>query len=94
MNVGFNCHFPDETLERYSMGKLSPSDCAPLEEHLLVCPACQLRLDAAADYILVAKAAIAALEPHPPASAHRVPPGKAITAAGVAALTMLLLLPL
>jgi anti-sigma factor RsiW len=65
MNNCMGSHFPEDLLERYAMGKLSTEECVPLEEHLLICPACQTSLVAAEDYIRVARAAIAALAPQP-----------------------------
>lgn len=67
MNVTLEGHVPEETLEAYAMGKLSAEECALIEEHLLICPTCQRDLEAVEDYIRVARAAIAALAPHPPA---------------------------
>jgi hypothetical protein len=44
-------HVDEETLDRYALGKLSEDGAAPVEEHLLVCHACQDRLDAADTFI-------------------------------------------
>jgi predicted anti-sigma-YlaC factor YlaD len=57
MNTGFD-HFPEETWEAYSMGTLSGKDCQLVEEHLLICPACQDLLAEADETIQVAKAAL------------------------------------
>ena len=38
-------HQPDERLELYALGRLSESDVAIVEEHLLICVSCQERLD-------------------------------------------------
>jgi anti-sigma factor ChrR (cupin superfamily) len=70
MNYCLGSHFPEDVLERYAMGKLSRQECVPLEEHLLICPACQTSLAAAEEYTQVVRAAIAALAPHPPARIH------------------------
>ncbi len=67
MNDCMGSHFLEDVLERYAMGRLSIEECVPLEEHLLICPACQTSLVAAEEYIRVARAAIAALAPQPPA---------------------------
>ena len=67
MNVTFEGHVPEDSLETYAMGKLSSEECALIEEHLLICPTCQRDLEAVDDYIQVARAAIAALAPRPPA---------------------------
>lgn len=37
-------HIDDETLERYSLGRLSEPELGPVEEHLLVCAECQDKL--------------------------------------------------
>jgi hypothetical protein len=59
MNAGFDRHFPEEVWEEYAMGMRSEQDCKPLEEHLLICSACQELLAEADEYIRVAKAATA-----------------------------------
>ena len=43
------------------MGALSEKDCKPLEEHLLICLTCQIRLEEMDEYIKVMKAATAAV---------------------------------
>jgi len=67
MNVTLEGHVPEEGLEAYAMGMLSGEECVLIEEHLLICPTCQRDLEAVDDYIQVARAAIAALAPQPPA---------------------------
>jgi anti-sigma factor ChrR (cupin superfamily) len=37
-------HPSDGLLERYSMGRLTEAETAPLEEHLLICEECRNRL--------------------------------------------------
>jgi anti-sigma factor RsiW len=59
MNTGFFCHISEETLETYALGRAVDAHRAPLEEHLLVCPACRLRLEDLEEYIEVMKAATA-----------------------------------
>jgi hypothetical protein len=54
MNAGFDRHFPPEVWEEYAMGVQS----AEMEEHVLICPACQELLAEADEYIRVAKAAL------------------------------------
>ena len=63
MNFCLELHYPDDALERYAMGKLSGVDSISLEEHLLVCTACQTSLLAVEEYILVFRAALAATSP-------------------------------
>lgn len=58
MNAGFD-HFSESVWETYAMGRLSEEDSKPLEEHLLICPACQDLLAAADEDTEVAKAALA-----------------------------------
>ena len=67
MNVTLEGHVPEDSLEAYAMGMLSSEECVLIEEHLLICPTCQRDLEAVDDYIQVARAAIAALAPQPPA---------------------------
>jgi hypothetical protein len=55
-------HLDDETLDRYALGKLSEVESAPVEEHLLVCHACQDKLDAADAFISAFRAAAPLVE--------------------------------
>jgi anti-sigma factor RsiW len=59
MNASLDRHICEEVLEEYALGMQSEEDCNPLEEHLLICPACQDLLAATDEYIRVAKAAAA-----------------------------------
>ena len=59
MNASFDRHICEEDLEEYALGMRSEEDCKSLEEHLLICPACQDLLAAADEYIRAAKAAAA-----------------------------------
>ena len=63
MNFCLELHYPDDILERYAMGRLSTLECVPLEEHLLICRACQTKLLAVEEYIAVVRAALAAASP-------------------------------
>ena len=65
MNICFESHFPDDVLEKYAMGTLFNLDFCPLEEHLLLCAACQTRLTEIEEYILVLRAALTELATHP-----------------------------
>jgi hypothetical protein len=60
MNAGSVC-IPEDRLESYAWGRLSEIDTAPLEDHLLLCAACQDRLAQLDDYLRVARAATQAL---------------------------------
>jgi len=93
MNAGFGSHVREDVLEKYALLQLSDAECVPLEEHLLVCPVCQTRLDELDDYIQVVKAAIATLTDQTTSSAPRFGPGRALTAAGLLALILTLMLP-
>jgi hypothetical protein len=53
MNAGFSYHVSEDVLETYAMGMLSDEDCAPLEEHLLLCCICQRRLAQTDEYIRI-----------------------------------------
>jgi anti-sigma factor RsiW len=59
MNTKLDHHISEGVLEEYALGVQSDEDCKPLEEHLLICPACQDLLAAIDEYIRVAKAAAA-----------------------------------
>ena len=47
-----NFHLSEDRLERYVQGRLNPSEAVPLEEHLLVCAACQEKLDTLQSFVL------------------------------------------
>jgi anti-sigma factor RsiW len=57
VNIGLEGHIAEEILEAYALGKLSDSECAPLEEDLLLCPTCQDRLLEIDEYVRVVQAA-------------------------------------
>jgi hypothetical protein len=46
-------HPDDEWLEQYAMGRLQEPELGPVEEHLLLCPDCQNRLDETTEFITV-----------------------------------------
>ena len=52
-------HATDEIIEKFAMGKLPESEVAPLEEHMLVCHACQDRLEQMDSFLRATKAAVA-----------------------------------
>ena len=58
LKTGMDGHFPYAVWEEYVMRMLSAEECTPLEEHLLVCPACQDLLAEADEYIEIAKTAL------------------------------------
>ena len=52
-------HITDHDLERYHLGMITnEAELAPLEEHLLACPACAERAEATARYVDAIRAAI------------------------------------
>lgn len=58
-------HAQEETLEQYSMGRLSEAEVGPLEEHLLICPVCQDRLGETDAFIQAARSATQKLRSEP-----------------------------
>jgi hypothetical protein len=58
-DIGVPKHVPGDTLERYVMNRLPESELEPVEEHLLICPQCQDRLEAKDEFVKAMKAAIA-----------------------------------
>ena len=55
-------HFSEDLLEQYAFNRMREPECARLEEHLLVCGSCRLRLSEIDGYIAVMKAA--AVQPY------------------------------
>jgi len=52
-------HISDHNLERYYLGMITKeSELAPLEEHILGCPACATRAEQTQDYVDAIRAAI------------------------------------
>ncbi len=50
-------HIAEDSLEQYAMGALPEPEAGPLEEHLLICTACQDRLQTTDDYVAAMRAA-------------------------------------
>ena len=61
MNTGSRSHISEDTMERYALGRIPDLAGAPLEEHLLICLTCQMRLEETKEFIKVMKAATAAV---------------------------------
>ena len=55
-------HPNEEQLERYAMGRLAERELAPIEEHLLVCEACQERLEMAESLLPAMRRALREVE--------------------------------
>jgi predicted anti-sigma-YlaC factor YlaD len=91
MNTGLDRHFPYQVWEDYALGGLSESDCVPVEEHLLGCPACQDLLAEAEEYIETAKTALTLMthpgEGQPPVTDKRTRRRLSKMAASAASLT-------
>ncbi|MDQ2944834.1 MAG: hypothetical protein M3Y27_02625 [Acidobacteriota bacterium] len=62
MGIESDRHFGDDLLETYSIGHLPEEEVPALEEHLLICSDCQVRLTSIDQYLQVAKTAAAELE--------------------------------
>lgn len=43
-------HIEDDSLELYTLGRVSPFEAASIEEHLLVCPLCRQNLQSAGEF--------------------------------------------
>ena len=54
-------HLEDELLDRYALGTLPEERLAGVEEHLLICPACQSRLQASDEFAMLFR--LAAVQP-------------------------------
>jgi len=59
MNTGFLTHLSDDTLEGYALQRIPELHLEGVEEHLLSCLPCQIRLEDMDEYIKVMQAAIA-----------------------------------
>lgn len=51
-------HIADDVLEKYLMQRLGEEDATEVEQHLLVCPACQTQAQQTEEFILVTRAAL------------------------------------
>lgn len=51
-------HVEDDGLELYALGRLTEADAAPVEEHLLVCEECRVRLAGWDEYVGAIRAAL------------------------------------
>ena len=51
-------HLSDELLERYHLGTVPENDLAAVEAHILCCPYCAVRAEAAANYVDLIRVAL------------------------------------
>jgi anti-sigma factor RsiW len=58
-------HLAEETLEMYSMGRLSETETEHVEEHLLICSVCQDRLTETDQFVQAIRSAARELEKEP-----------------------------
>jgi hypothetical protein len=61
MNAALDQHYSEPMWEEYAMGRLSGEECERLEEHLLICSACQGLLAEVDQFIQVTKAALSSV---------------------------------
>lgn len=64
-----NFHGTDDQLEQYALGRLPDSDLPWVEEHLMICPACQERLNGIGDFAIGMREALALPDPEPETAA-------------------------
>lgn len=67
MQIDIDHHIEETTLERYSIGSLAEEAAADVEQHLLICEACQVRVIEADAYTRAMKHAV----PNLPAETER-----------------------
>ncbi|MBM3793625.1 MAG: zf-HC2 domain-containing protein [Acidobacteria bacterium] len=51
-------HFDEDVIEAYAMGRLDPESAAGFEEHLLICPVCQSRLECTDNFVRAFRTAV------------------------------------
>ncbi len=66
MRHGSGDHASEDVLEEYSLGTLSGEELDEFEEHLLVCPVCQDRLEETDRFIRAFRIAAARMDASPP----------------------------
>ena len=69
MHMDIGAHVADDVLEKYLLNRLPEPELAAVEEHLLVCPACQTKAEETDEFILAAKAALHEVKRRPTARA-------------------------
>jgi len=55
-------HISEEALEQYALKALSRLQIGPLEDHILACPECRVRQEAAYEYVAAIKWASAKIQ--------------------------------
>src|SRR5712692_4519645 len=88
----FHPHPAEDTLEEYAFNRLTEAETAAVEEHILVCSACQKDLQDIDEYILLMKAATAEYAVHP-SEVKRGLAVKATWAVAAAVLVVLMFVP-
>lgn len=58
LDTEFATHQADESLEAYLVGTLRPEECRQLEEHILWCRPCQMRLEETEAYVDLIRTAL------------------------------------
>ena len=61
--MSLSSHIEEEVLEAYSLGRIADREAAGLEEHLLLCSACQERLEQTDDFVRAFRVAVHGLAP-------------------------------
>jgi hypothetical protein len=106
MQAESDSHFAEALLEKYAVGCLSDGQTALIEEHLLICFECQVRLSGIDEYAQVMRVAAAELKTEPVPRKPSLPElifgrsgsgplsiPKPVWAAGVTVLAVALLIP-
>jgi hypothetical protein len=65
--MGTGHHLNDEEIERYSMESVSDDECARIEEHLLLCDSCRVRLSDCDEVVSAMRSAAADIRRQPEA---------------------------
>jgi len=85
-------HIDDGLLDRYAQGILREDLVAGIEEHLLLCPACQDKLSEMDEFLRLFQAAATQVEPRPRPVFYRIWTVRPMLSLGALAAIMLLLI--
>src|SRR5215831_15998532 len=66
MELSRELHIADEVLESYSLNHLAPSEADAVEEHILVCEQCQIKLQEVDEFVAIVRRAAGNLEKRKP----------------------------